>query len=165
MPDPFDALFTVAEVAIALAGFSGVVAVLGQRSSGEWSAPDWLRFAMLLAFSFGAVLFSLLPTLVLALGASEPAAWGISSVLLVVFFVSGWGLVVRRVTALGEVAAEQFPQRIGLTVAALSLPVLVMLVLNALSVGFSREFGPFFLGVLWLLSLAGFQFYRLLRLQ
>lgn len=165
MPDPFDALFTVAEVAIALAGFSGVVAILGQRSSGEWSEPDWLRFAMLLAFSFGAVLFSLLPTLVLALGASEPAAWGISSGLLFVFLVTGYVIVVRRVSALGEVADREFPRAIGLTVGVISLPVLAMLALNALGVVFSREFGPFFLGVLWLLSTAGFQFYRLLRLQ
>jgi hypothetical protein len=31
-----DALFTTAEIAITLAGFSGIVAVLGRRGHGEW---------------------------------------------------------------------------------------------------------------------------------
>ncbi len=165
MPDPFDALFTVTEVGIALAGFSGVVAILGRRSSGEWSAPDWLRFAMLLALSFGAVLFSLFPTLALALGASEPAAWALSSFMLAAFFVTTYILINRRVSRLGEEAAPQFTPATRITTGATMLPVVIVLGLNAAGIGFSQEFGPFFLGVLWLLGLAGFQFYRLLRSQ
>ncbi len=165
MPDPFDALFTVTEVGIALAGFSGVVAVLGRRGAGEWSAPDWLRFAMLLAFSFGAVVFSLLPTLVVGLGASQPFAWAFSSLLLASFLLVAWALVRRRLAVLGDEAAGQFQRATGVTVAVLSTPVLVVLLLNAAGVLFSREFGPFFLGMVWLLVLGGLQFYRLLRLR
>lgn len=164
MHDPFDALFTVAEVGIALAGFSGVVAILGRRGAGEWSAPDWLRLAMLLSFSFGAVGFSLLPTLLLGLGVGEASAWALSSLLLALFLLTAYVLVTRRLAQLGDAATRQFPRATGIAVAALSLPVLVVLLLNAAGVLFSREFGPFFLGMLWLLALGGLQFYRLLRL-
>jgi len=165
MPDPFEALFTVAEVGIALAGFSGVVAILGRRSAGEWSDPDWLRFAMLLAFSFGAVVFSFLPTLILALGASPPSTWAACSLLLALFLVLAYVVVVRRVSQIGAAAASQFPRAAGLSVAVLSAPVLAILALNTLGIGFPRSFGPFFLGLLWLVCLSGLQFYRLLRLR
>ena len=165
MPDPFDALFTVAEVGIALAGFSGVVAMLGRRGAGEWSEPDWLRFAMLLAFSFGVVVFSFLPALAMAFGASEPQAWATSSLLLALFMLAAYAIVIRRVARLGSEATEQFPQATGRAVGILTLPVLATLVLNSLGIGFAKSFAPFLLGLLWLVCLSGFQFYRLLRLR
>jgi hypothetical protein len=53
---PEDILTTTAEIGIALAGFSGIVAVLGRRAEGAWSGADRVRLAMLLETSFAAVL-------------------------------------------------------------------------------------------------------------
>lgn len=69
---------TIAEVAIALAGFSGIVAVLGQRSSGEWSPTERLRLRLLLEASLLVVFLSFLPSLMLR-GTSASAAWRVSS--------------------------------------------------------------------------------------
>ena len=165
MPDPFETLATLGEIGIALTGFSGVVAVLGQRGRGEWSTPDWLRFSMLLGYSLGSVFFAFLPALLLALGASTAATWALASLILAAFVVGSYVLVIRRVFALGEIADEQFPRTVGLTVGVLMVPIVCLLVLNAAGVFFDREFGPFLLGVIALVAAASFQFYRLLRVH
>ena len=72
MPDP-DALRTFAELGIALAGFSGIVAVLGRRSQGQWSELERARLFALLSTSLGATFFSVLPELFRE--ASRPDGW------------------------------------------------------------------------------------------
>jgi len=72
LPDP-DALRTFAELGIALAGFSGIVAVLGRRSQGEWTALERARLFALLSTSLGVTFFSVLPELVR--GADDPRFW------------------------------------------------------------------------------------------
>ena len=74
-----DALGTIAEIAIAVAGFSGVAAVLGRRSQGEWTPLDVFRLRALLLSSFSIVVFCFLP-IVLDLTALAPSQiWALSS--------------------------------------------------------------------------------------
>jgi hypothetical protein len=47
-------LVGIAEIAVALAGFSGVVVVFGSRSQGQWRAGDRLRLSFLLEASLTA---------------------------------------------------------------------------------------------------------------
>lgn len=42
-----DYLFTIAEIAVALIGFSGVVAVLGHRGKGSWQPAERVRLLAL----------------------------------------------------------------------------------------------------------------------
>lgn len=42
-----DFLFTIAEIAVALIGFSGIVTVLGRRGKGEWQAEERVRLLAL----------------------------------------------------------------------------------------------------------------------
>jgi len=64
-------LSTFAEVGIALAGFSGVVVVLGRRAVGEWIPLDRFRAITLLTLSLLLVVFSLLPLVLEPLGLAE----------------------------------------------------------------------------------------------
>jgi hypothetical protein len=65
-------LESVAEVAIALAGFGGIAAGLGYRARGIWSSEDQLRL-MLLALSGLMVVFAcFLPFATHQLGSSTP---------------------------------------------------------------------------------------------
>jgi hypothetical protein len=70
--EPSDALVATIEASIALAGFSGIVVVLGSRSEGEWQSHEDLRLTNLLGASFQAFLVSLLG--ILLLSAQLPAA-------------------------------------------------------------------------------------------
>ena len=55
-----DALLTLSEFAIALAGFTGVVVVFGNRAGG-WHPIDRYRIIIILLCSIGPAFFSLLP--------------------------------------------------------------------------------------------------------
>ena len=71
-------LTTLAEVAIAIAGFSGIVVALQNRTV-DWSETDKLRFSSLLQVSFGCVFFSFLPIVLYLMNPSEPFVWRWSS--------------------------------------------------------------------------------------
>lgn len=158
-----EALLTTAEVAITLAGFTGIVAVLGRRGHGEWQPQEQLRLAMLLVSSFAAVLFAMLPIALLGLRVSEAGSWAISSAVLGLSIAVAHPTVVhflRRLPA--EAVAAEFPRSLGLFVLVVSSLVASLLLLNVVGFPFEQEFGPYFLGLLWLLALSAIQFVRLL---
>lgn len=66
----------------------------------------------------------------------------------------------RRLPA--EAVAAEFPRSLGLFVLTVSLLVAAFLLLNVVGFRFEQEFGPYFLGLLWLLALSAIQFVRLL---
>jgi hypothetical protein len=74
-----DLLVTLAQLGVALAGFSGIVVVLGARASGQWSARERQLLSVLLAASGAVILWSLLPLLLLASELPERRVWLISS--------------------------------------------------------------------------------------
>lgn len=88
-----DTLQTLAEVGVALAGFTGVVFVLGRRATGEWSRVEKLWFHILLSSSAHVVFFALLPV-VLESYLSTSTAWRWSAGLLgvegLVFLADLW---------------------------------------------------------------------------
>jgi hypothetical protein len=43
--EAFETLRSLSEVAIALTGFTGIIAVLGHRAEGLWGPLEWLRLA------------------------------------------------------------------------------------------------------------------------
>jgi len=64
---------TLAEISIAIAGFSGIVSVFSQRRSGAWTPAERARLIGLLFTSFSAVFFSVVPFVLLAIPISESA--------------------------------------------------------------------------------------------
>lgn len=63
MIDAQDTLLSLAEVAIALAGFSAIVVVLKRGALGKWSLADADKFHGMVIHSVFAVVFCLLPSL------------------------------------------------------------------------------------------------------
>ncbi|MEM8769622.1 MAG: hypothetical protein AAGE43_19470, partial [Pseudomonadota bacterium] len=64
--DVVELLIGIAEIATALAGFTGVVVAFGSRSHGAWHPGDRLRLGFLLEASLTAGGFALLALLLLA---------------------------------------------------------------------------------------------------
>ncbi len=157
-----DALLTIAEISIAFAG-STSIAVLFRRRSGRWSPQDAFRFQAMLATSFGALLFSVLPIVVHSYGVTESASWGISSVALLVAIAVGGYLSGRAVHSLAE--QPDFSLLITLTTWVGGFLAGMLLALNILSVAFHREQGPYLTALLWLLPLSSIQFIRLVRVR
>lgn len=154
---------TIAEVAVAILGFTGVVAFLGQRAHGAWRTVDLFRLNQLLAAGIAALLFAFLPILLFKLGASEPASWRISSGLMSVYF--GGALFVSRsaLRNLPEVeGTEILPWILGV-ILVLNAAVLMLQVLCAAGVAYAGSSAPTLVGLVYLLAFASFQFVRLLQ--
>ncbi len=113
-----DILVLVAELAVAIAGFSSVVVAIGRRPVADWSPGEQRNLRILLQVSGIAILFSLFP-LILQRGIDTPAFWNLA------LAVYGFAHALDVSTFLfrpipGE---SQIPPAIGLTLALFSIAV------------------------------------------
>lgn len=156
--DPNDTLLTIAEISVALAGFSAVVVGLRQTREGRWTRQDSFGVVHILASSGLAMVFSLLPLGLAAAGLSPSAAWTFTSFglgLVVLVASLGWGLAARR-------TAPRYPVLFwGFVASGVALGV-------ALILGASGWLAPqgslLPLALLWLLLVAFTQFASFLAL-
>jgi len=74
-----DILQTIAEVAVSLLGFTGVVAVLGHRGSGHWSPAEILQLRTLVEPSLIVLFGSLLPGILELAFDSDTLVWRLSA--------------------------------------------------------------------------------------
>jgi hypothetical protein len=77
--DHRDTLLTLAEIAVALAGFTGIVGVLGQKGGGRSRELTWLRLRTMLEVALRNAAFALLPLPFLGLASSETVVWRVAS--------------------------------------------------------------------------------------
>ena len=82
-------LYTIAEVSITLAGFSGVVFVLGRRAQGRFTKTEQNGLAHLLLTSCGNAIVALVVAAALAGLADEIVAWRVGCGLVGVFVLIG----------------------------------------------------------------------------
>ena len=78
--DIVELLVGIAEIATALAGFTGVVVAFGSRSEGTWHPGDRLRLVFLLEASLTAGGFALLALLLIATLDDRALTWQILSI-------------------------------------------------------------------------------------
>jgi hypothetical protein len=78
-------LLTIAELAVALAGFSGVVVAFTRH--GEFTPIDRLRFLSCLSLAMGAAVVSFVPSLLHLQGLSGPSLWQVSSLTFFLFAI------------------------------------------------------------------------------
>jgi hypothetical protein len=163
VPDS-DLLQTIAEIAITLAGFTGVVAFLGQRARGEWRTVDLFRFNQLLAGSLAALLLSFAPILLFKLGVPEPLAWRASSGLVALYLAAALAWSAQGLRGLPEAErSEIIPWMLSLILAT-NIGVFALQVLCAAGIAYSGESAPVLVALVWLLAFSAFQFLRLLRM-
>jgi hypothetical protein len=157
-----DLLQTIAEIAITLAGFTGVVAFLGDRARGKWRAVDLLRFNNLLNNSIAALLFSFTPILLFKLGTSEPTAWRCSSGFLAAYILIAALRSVREVPRLPDHQRVEISPPVLTAILFILTAVVALLAANAMGVAYVGESGPVIVALVWLLAFSMFQFVRLL---
>jgi len=113
-----DILVLIAELAVAVAGFSSIVVALDKRSVSEWAPGEQRNLRILLQVSAVAILFSIFP-LVLQRALDAPSFWNIAlSVYSLVPAADVSTFLFRPV-----VGESQLPPIIGLGLALLSLAV------------------------------------------
>jgi hypothetical protein len=155
-----DALSTLAEVAIAIAGFSGIVSVFGRRSSGHWSPAERTRLVGLLVMSFTAVFFSVVPFVLLSIPVSESTCWRSLSLLLAASRLGSIAVVLR--VSLGVLRIPVSEREVSLATSAIFIAgdLLVVVALSANAVG-SGLLWPYLAAIVWVLAEAAVIFVRL----
>jgi hypothetical protein len=154
------ALLTTAEVAVAFAGFASVVTAFRRREHEGWEAGDVVRFRLMISSSLSLVFFALLPFAIAFFGATERRVWSLASVLLALYMAFFFFSTMRRALPLAREAALN-PYIVWSFLVGAAV-VFGLQVLNALAVVFGAELGPYFVGLMYLLVLAGVSFGRML---
>jgi hypothetical protein len=91
-----DLLHTIAEVAITLAGFSGVVFILGNRAKGRFTQTERNGLFHLLLTSCGNAVVALVVAAILAGSADESVAWRVGCGLVGIFVLFGAGRAINE---------------------------------------------------------------------
>jgi len=154
---PGDVLALVVEVNVAIAGFSGIVIVLGHRGSEEWTAVDRLRLGGLLNASVAPMAISGLALVLLASQVPSETVWRICSGTYAALFALFW-IRGMRIAASLEAAAINRGQLISIAVSGVA--TMSLLTANALSL---HAFWPLALGLAYHIGLALFNFFSLLQ--
>ena len=85
--ESLDHLTTIAELAVAFAGFAGIVVVLKREDDDVWTALENARLWGLLVVSLPVTIFALIPIAVSSAGYAEPVVWRISATICVIALV------------------------------------------------------------------------------
>ena len=161
--EPGEALGIAAQIAVALAGFAGVVVVFRREAVHEWSDIDKLRLRFLLANSTLPLGLSMLGLVLVTIEPQPPGIWRwCSGIFLVVTmsFVMTTGRTFPRLNV--QNAQRQRNNRLifylfaGFGAAAMLLQVYNVALLGA--------FWPFFAGIVFQLITAMVQFARMILL-
>jgi len=161
--EPGETLGIAAQIAVALAGFAGVVVVFRREAVHEWSGIDKLRLRFLLTNSLLPLCLCMMGLLLLTIKPMPPGIWRwCSGVAFVVFslFVIISGKSFRRLDV-RQVQRERLTSIVFYVFAVVGTPVLLLQLYNTAFLG---AFWPFFTGIFFQLIAALFQFARMILL-
>jgi hypothetical protein len=161
--EPGEALGIAAQIAVALAGFAGVVVVFRRESVHEWSPIDKVRLRLLLANSILPLGVCMMGLLLLTIKPMPPAIWRWCSAVQVVvflFFVVTMRKTFRRL-GVRKVERESGSRFMLYLFGVLGIAAMLLQVYN---VAFAGAFWPFFAGIVYQLVMAMAQFARMILL-
>ena len=158
--DYSETLIGIAEISVALAGFTGVAVAFGSRDRGTWHPGDRMRLNFLLESSLSAGGFALLSLVLLnVFPESETTAWAIGSFSWSSFMV--WSLYSShlriRKNRLEHDDVDQLANQVVLVV------FVVLVIAQIGNMLYWREFAPLLGALCFNLAGAAMQFVRLIR--
>jgi drug/metabolite transporter (DMT)-like permease len=161
--EPGEALSTAAQIAVALAGFAGVVVVFRTGSLHEWSPVDKFRLWLLLGNALLALFACLIGMLLLAIKPTPVSIWrwcsGLSLLLVVPFAL----LSRRRQLEIGRSVVKEMGsfRYVFFLFGAVGAAVSGLQIYNALNAG---VFWLFYASIVFPLAIGTLQFARMILL-
>lgn len=152
---PDTVLTTVIEVAIGIAGFSGIVAALGRRNSGM-SAEALLYLRVLLTASFLCIFFSFLPLLLATAKVSSQTIWIIPSGLWAATFLM---VLMYRAIELRRTGVNFVRRPVVVLAAMCALTAVFLCLANVVLI---EDAWPYLVSMVLILFAAAFSFIALL---
>ena len=147
-------LQTLAEVSVALAGFSSLLVVLRRGPAGALSEGEGTDLFVVVGGNLLVLVYSLLPLSLHYLGASESSTWRIASALLAAALLLGYVAIVRLYAGLLRSGTQgSFPR---VSRMAVHTPIIVVIFLIVICTGLfgDRTAGAYLLALLLLLSVS-----------
>jgi hypothetical protein len=160
--DAENTLEAIAEIAISITGFAGIVGALAGEKLSPAHPDVWLPFWVMIASGLGILFAALFPFLPHHLGAPDQVSWAVSSAVLAVLTACNLAFFMPRILRaqrdgiLVKIPAFDIPLR------ASPVLVLVSQALNTLGVGFPRSAGGLLIGLYLVLLVSGLNFAFLL---
>jgi hypothetical protein len=154
-------LYTLAEVSVSLAGFSGVVVAFRLRGIQGWSSTELRVLWLLIGDSFLILFFSLLPILLALANWSQDALWGFCNALQGLSYII-IDLLVFRAERRDRAKRQQLtvpvisPLLYALSIAAVGMGM--ALLLSALNLIVPRGQAIYVLGLMFSLAFAALEF-------
>jgi hypothetical protein len=159
-----DSLLTLAEFSIALAGFTGVVVVFGNRAGG-WLPIDRYRMAIILWLSIGPAFLSLLPIGFEMLGLQGPVLWRVCSLLLAGYLVGATVAIQLEFRRL-DIESRSLQSNVMFAINRAVLTVVIVgQFLNAAGIWLTPGPGALFLGLVFVLFVAAYVFARMVFIR
>jgi hypothetical protein len=161
--EPGEALGITAQIAVALAGFAGVVVAFRREAVHEWSAIDKLRLRLLLGNSMLPLGLSMLGLLLLTIKPMPPGTWRWCSAIALVAtlaFVTATTKNFRRLN-LRNLQRPAVTRFIFYLFGAFGIATLLLQLYNVVLLA---AFWPFFAGIVYQLVTAMTQFARMILL-
>jgi hypothetical protein len=161
--EPGEALSTAAQIAVALAGFAGVVVVFRRESVHDWTPIDKFRLRLLLTNSILPLALCVIGLLLLTVRPAPAGIWRWCSGTAVV-------IVVPFAITTSETFRKLDPQQLqkalatGFAFYLLGLLGTAALLLQFFNIAILNAFWPFFTGIVVHLLAAMFQFARIILL-
>jgi hypothetical protein len=152
LPSWNDTLLTLAEIAIAVLGFAGLIGVFARRRKLESFSEEFLKLRWLLDYGLFALVAALVPFLVMASGLSPASGWRVSSAALLAAYLIY--AIPHRKMLIESAAMGRFAT---FTVVG-DLVIVVVLLANATGFPIAAAAFPYLVAAFWYLfgAVAGF---------
>lgn len=151
-------LLGIGSLAIAIAGFSGVVAAFSGRADGKWLPAERFRITNMLVLSLGACVLSFVPLTEELLRIPDQILWMIASLSLFVFcsfYYVRTVILLRRPSLSRRGVLVEWVRVVYFLCLGLAL---ILQALNVAGVLLERGPGPFIAGLVLMLIPAGLMF-------
>ena len=152
-------LLGLAQIAVALVGFSGLASVFRRSADATWR-PD-VRFWSLIIATTGCLIFSLLPLAFLHGGISTIVTWPACSGIFAAFMTVSWIALLRQLRRrIG--AGEYYKSAITVAFTVGHVIAVTVLVLNTLGIAWQPTFGPYLVSLMLYFLWASMIFIRMI---
>ncbi len=155
-----DQLLTFTQVAVAVAGFAGIIGTFQFKEGERIRRGDAVGLAVVVKTGLMSAFYSTLPLLIAGFGVNDSTVWAISSAMTcIIYSYFSIDIAIR----LKKFKTYKTSNKILIYVLFIvGFIVIVINILNASNIVFKREFGPYYIALIYSLGLVCYMFSRLL---
>lgn len=151
---------TLAELSVTLAGFSGLIAALRHRPMSQWHPRVRLNFVLALIYSFGGLLFALLPSMLHDLGLHD---WVAQNALFLISGVLFAGFSAREDRRLNRAGFLKRARHTWIVAWALGATALLVVTFGLFGIANQSAAGAYHFVVCVIVALAALSFVAVLQ--